>query len=171
MDLVIKWKDFKKIVDFCVAGMAELKILFRVEDVSAYQTLDSARVLKEGHRDAYTGIAGVVTRYFDYLSADHLSNLGCFVSSNYEADYGDFTDFNNPNKLQEKFGPAHVFGMGLNTGERHLMEGNLREALRELERIVPEAKKKLSYVGILYCDPSLIFKGEKKELADALLKE
>ena len=82
-----------------------------------------------------------------------------------------FTDFSNPNRLEEKFGPAHVFGMGLNTGNRYLMEGNLREALTKLERIVPKARKKLSYVGILYRDNALIFKDEKKGLADVLLKE
>ena len=155
--------------------MGELKILFKIGDSSVYQALDSAQVLREGHPDTYTGIDGVVTRFFDYMSASlsarHLSHLGCFASDNYRAHYGDFTDLANPKRLQEKLGPAHVFGMGLNTGELHLMESNLMEALNELEVVVPESRKKLSYAGVLHGDCSLIFKSQRRELIDALLKE
>jgi hypothetical protein len=91
------------------------------------------------------------------------------VSPNYEAHYGDFTDFNNPERLEERFGPAPVLGIGLNTGDMRLLEGNLREAFLELDCIVPGIRKKISYRGILYGDNGLISKDKHEELVNSAL--
>lgn len=149
--------------------MGELHILFEITDPDFYSTLESLDILMPEHR--YDSPVGVSRRRFKDM-LEEITFLGhCFVSPNYQAHYGDFTDHTNPVKLEESFGPTSSFYMGLNTGSRNELEEKLRTTFQKLEQYMPRARENLSYVGIFYRDHDLICKDEEKERIEAVLHQ
>ena len=145
--------------------MGNLKIIFET-DQELIDSLEAAGTLENFEsRVRYEGVVeDVKARRFNTSEGYKLKRLGSFVSRNYQAHYGDFSDFNHPALTEEKFGPEPVFGINVNTGDRGAIEGKLKQAVEELEKRIPDARKRLSYVGILYEDHyGIIFKDERRE--------
>lgn len=147
--------------------MAELKIIFK-SDSTTYEILHIIKLLKEPILDSYTEVEGVLTRSFNSRT-NRLMALGGFMSLNYETNIGNFSDFNKPIKLETRFGPECVFGIGLNSGDRNLLEHNLSKAIMELELLAPGSKRSLEYVGILHGDSALLYLNEEDSLIKKLL--
>lgn len=152
--------------------MGELKIIFEMKESSLYKQIEAKDILSFEKEDMYTSIEGVKSRGFRLHSLPQFQTLRPFVSNNYQAFYGDFSNYEELVKLKEIFGPAHVLGMGLNTGDWHEREKRLKQLFFELEKLFPEARKKLSYIGVLYGSRNgLIYKDQEKDLVDRLFIE
>lgn len=99
-----------------------------------------------------------------------MRTLGCFVSKNYRAKIGDFTNPIEPKEAGE-YGPNYVFGLSVNSGDYYSIEPNIKTSFQILEKEIPDLREKLSYLGVLEGDCGFLNKSALRENIENILNE
>ncbi|MBS3158183.1 hypothetical protein J4206_02760 [Candidatus Woesearchaeota archaeon] len=147
--------------------MGDLRVIFEIKDSTIYGSLDSQGLLnKDSKPTSYNGVRGITVRSF---SADalnwHLARL-IFASDHYEAIVRDPSS--KEVGIESRFGPAHIFGIGLNSHDGRYLDEWLKTAFAKIERYIPMFRKHLSYVGTSMRDYDCMspnsFRGDMEKL-------
>ncbi|MEK6983171.1 MAG: hypothetical protein AABX33_01245 [Nanoarchaeota archaeon] len=136
--------------------MGSLRVIFEMKDTTLYNKLESSGLLqREGYSSEETGLGVITKRNFDRLKAPYGLDR-CFLSPDYQAFYGDFESTGTAVKLDEQFGPAKAFCVGLNSADLSSIYDFVEQGLVALDSLVPGARKFLKYTGLLIMDYPLL---------------
>ena len=145
--------------------MGSMKVIFQLQDVHDYEQLVGKGILLDSWRENNSGMDNDV-RYFN-LEAGIFLYHRFFLSYNYQLKIGDFS--HHPVDTKNKFGPAYVFGLGMNSADSPELKEQLERALTLLEPQVRDFRKRLTYSGTLFLDYGLLNKDAFRESLEAVL--
>lgn len=152
--------------------MSQLQILFEMQNTTMYNALRSSDLLKkegrtkrlkddDGEDDCTVTIQNFATGTFP---SSHIF----FLSGDYRADVSKRF---HAEEIEGTFGPARIFGMGINSMDRNGLEDFLMVAVTAIEEKFPGFKSQLSYIGTYIGDYQAISRESFREGIEKVLKK